>query len=205
MHDSLLECPICYEAYNLDTNIPRIMCCGHTLCSRCINRIIDYQSTYILKCPLDNIPIQMRKLRASSFPKNIAIIRLIEKVSDTVFCTEHNKRLQWFYSEDNTALCAKCLVLGGHKMHQVKEYKPSLALMSDSSSSSTKKRRHNQIVYLEDQPSIIIRDEIYEKIQLIKTTLVKFAGIMFAVFLLLHPFFRLFFPDNHQSSYIILQ
>ncbi|RZC73638.1 hypothetical protein C5167_049118 [Papaver somniferum] len=34
--EELLECPICWESFNLVENIPYILWCGHTLCKTCI-------------------------------------------------------------------------------------------------------------------------------------------------------------------------
>jgi hypothetical protein len=33
-----MECPICFERYNLSTNIARKLACSHTLCHDCINK-----------------------------------------------------------------------------------------------------------------------------------------------------------------------
>ncbi|KAL0431753.1 UNVERIFIED_CONTAM: hypothetical protein Sradi_0801300 [Sesamum radiatum] len=34
--DEGLECPICWESFNLVENIPYVLWCGHTLCKHCI-------------------------------------------------------------------------------------------------------------------------------------------------------------------------
>ncbi|KAL3636579.1 hypothetical protein CASFOL_018878 [Castilleja foliolosa] len=34
--DEGLECPICFESFNLVENIPYVLWCGHTLCKNCI-------------------------------------------------------------------------------------------------------------------------------------------------------------------------
>ncbi|EPS68292.1 hypothetical protein M569_06482, partial [Genlisea aurea] len=34
--DTVLECPICWESFNLVENVPYVLWCGHTLCKNCI-------------------------------------------------------------------------------------------------------------------------------------------------------------------------
>ena len=34
--DEGLECPICYESFNIVENVPYVLWCGHTLCKNCI-------------------------------------------------------------------------------------------------------------------------------------------------------------------------
>ncbi|KAH9615650.1 hypothetical protein KSS87_022254, partial [Heliosperma pusillum] len=31
-----LECPICWESFNLVENVPYVLWCGHTLCKNCV-------------------------------------------------------------------------------------------------------------------------------------------------------------------------
>lgn len=34
--DEELECPICYESFNIVENVPYVLWCGHTLCKNCV-------------------------------------------------------------------------------------------------------------------------------------------------------------------------
>ncbi|KAL5698501.1 hypothetical protein ACHQM5_029533 [Ranunculus cassubicifolius] len=34
--ESLLECPICWESFNIVENVPYVLWCGHTLCKNCV-------------------------------------------------------------------------------------------------------------------------------------------------------------------------
>lgn len=51
--DEGLECPICWESFNIVENVPYVLWCGHTLCKNCV---LGLQSA-ILKLP--NLPIQL--------------------------------------------------------------------------------------------------------------------------------------------------
>lgn len=48
-----LECPICWESFNIVENIPYVLWCGHTLCKNCILGL----QWAIVKCP--TLPIQL--------------------------------------------------------------------------------------------------------------------------------------------------
>ncbi|GAB2280210.1 hypothetical protein Dimus_014853 [Dionaea muscipula] len=34
--DEVLECPVCWESFNLVENVPYVLWCGHTLCQNCV-------------------------------------------------------------------------------------------------------------------------------------------------------------------------
>ncbi|KAG8384647.1 hypothetical protein BUALT_Bualt04G0139600 [Buddleja alternifolia] len=48
-----LECPICWESFNLVENIPYVLWCGHTLCKNCILGL----QWAVVKCP--TLPLQL--------------------------------------------------------------------------------------------------------------------------------------------------
>nr|GMC59455.1 putative transcription factor C2H2 family [Ipomoea batatas] len=48
-----LECPICWESFNIVENVPYVLWCGHTLCKNCILGL----QWAIVKCP--TLPIQL--------------------------------------------------------------------------------------------------------------------------------------------------
>ncbi|VFQ96486.1 unnamed protein product [Cuscuta campestris] len=48
-----LECPICWESFNIVENIPYVLWCGHTLCKNCILGL----QWAVVKCP--SLPIQL--------------------------------------------------------------------------------------------------------------------------------------------------
>ncbi|PKA50692.1 hypothetical protein AXF42_Ash021221 [Apostasia shenzhenica] len=48
-----LECPICWESFNIVENVPYVLWCGHTLCKNCVLGL----QVAVVKFP--NIPIQL--------------------------------------------------------------------------------------------------------------------------------------------------
>ncbi|XP_022734645.1 uncharacterized protein LOC111288140 isoform X2 [Durio zibethinus] len=53
--DEGLECPICWESFNIVENVPYVLWCGHTLCQNCI---LGLQPA-VLKLPTQHIKIPM--------------------------------------------------------------------------------------------------------------------------------------------------
>ncbi|XVE54740.1 hypothetical protein DITRI_Ditri03aG0106100 [Diplodiscus trichospermus] len=51
--DERLECPICWESFNIVENIPYVLWCGHTLCKNCV---LGLQRA-VLKFPTLPIPL----------------------------------------------------------------------------------------------------------------------------------------------------
>ena len=74
------RCPLCKQQYDEDIRVPRILLnCGHTICSLCITSSIN--SSIELKCPEDNT--EYKDISLSSFPINKALIRLLQKISES--------------------------------------------------------------------------------------------------------------------------
>ena len=74
-----MECPLCKNEYSSD-NVPRLLTsCGHTFCHSCLDTlIIEENSQFRLSCPEDEIVIYLKNNAITQFPKNIALIKLID-------------------------------------------------------------------------------------------------------------------------------
>ena len=59
--------------------------CGHTFCHHCIKSLITKKKEkgFKVKCPIDKTSIEMEKPNPSLFPKNIALIAIINKPKDS--------------------------------------------------------------------------------------------------------------------------
>ena len=77
-----LKCPLCKAAYNEEENLPRLLInCGHTLCSKCLNETLSANNNCIT-CQEDNTKYE--NVTINSFPKNITLIKLIQKTSQII-------------------------------------------------------------------------------------------------------------------------
>ena len=79
-----LMCLHCKNKFT-EENPPRMLTmCGHTFCDSCIRSFIVKKKTnnrYKLTCPEDKNSIDLTSNNSSFFPKNIALLKIIETKS----------------------------------------------------------------------------------------------------------------------------
>ncbi|XP_073056915.1 uncharacterized protein [Primulina eburnea] len=87
-----LECPICWEFFNLVENIPYVLWCGHTLCKNCILELqwavvkcptLPLQLPLFITCPWCNLlSLRLVYLGNLKFPrKNFFLLSLLESMN----------------------------------------------------------------------------------------------------------------------------
>lgn len=87
-----LECPICWESFNLVENVPYVLWCGHTLCKNCILGLqwavvkfptLPVQLPLFISCPWCNL-LSFRLVHNGNvrFPrKNYFLLWMIESIT----------------------------------------------------------------------------------------------------------------------------
>ncbi|KAI3462902.1 hypothetical protein Pfo_019565 [Paulownia fortunei] len=101
-----LECPICWESFNLVENIPYVLWCGHTLCKNCILGLqwavvkfptLPLQLPLFISCPWCNL-LSLRLVYRGNlkFPrKNFFLLWMLESMngdrvkSHSTICGDH--------------------------------------------------------------------------------------------------------------------
>lgn len=101
-----LECPICWESFNLVENIPYVLWCGHTLCKNCILGLqlavvkfptLPLQLPLFISCPWCNL-LSLRLVYRGNlkFPrKNFFLLWMLESMngdrgkSHSAACGDH--------------------------------------------------------------------------------------------------------------------
>lgn len=101
-----LECPICWESFNLVENIPYVLWCGHTLCKNCILGLqwavvkfptLPLQLPLFISCPWCNL-LSLRLVYRGNlrFPrKNFFLLWMLESMngdrvkSHSTVCGDH--------------------------------------------------------------------------------------------------------------------
>ncbi|KAL5699028.1 hypothetical protein ACHQM5_029986 [Ranunculus cassubicifolius] len=90
--EELLECPICWESFNVVENIPYVFWCGHTLCKTCLLSLqwaevklptIHIQLPLFVSCPWCQL-LSFRlvlKTRISYPRKNFLLLWLVESAN----------------------------------------------------------------------------------------------------------------------------
>lgn len=105
-----LTCPVCLHDYNFEL-IPKILSCGHTFCSICLEKMQKSQNN---RCPL----CKKTELRGfSDLPTNFLAYEVNEANSSVEECKIHKREIGAFCSNDKTLLCWECLI--PHTRHSV--------------------------------------------------------------------------------------
>ncbi|GAB2270046.1 hypothetical protein Dimus_004960 [Dionaea muscipula] len=104
-----LECPICWESFNLVENVPYVLWCGHTLCKNCVLGLpwatpklgtLPFQLPLFISCPWCNL-MSFRLVYNGTlrFPKkNYFILWMVESMngerarSFSSFQSEHRQQ-----------------------------------------------------------------------------------------------------------------
>ncbi len=77
-----MACIVCLDTFSVEL-LPRILPCGHTLCTNCLETII--KGSYSIKCPLCNAPVpgtHAQVVTASNFAINHAVLAKIKGEMD---------------------------------------------------------------------------------------------------------------------------
>ncbi|XP_019157000.1 PREDICTED: uncharacterized protein LOC109153607 [Ipomoea nil] len=101
-----LECPICWESFNIVENVPYVLWCGHTLCKNCILGLqwavvkfptLPLQLPHFIACPWCNL-LSLRLVYRGNlkFPrKNFFLLWMLESMNGdrtrlrSAFCGNH--------------------------------------------------------------------------------------------------------------------
>ncbi|XP_044485349.1 uncharacterized protein LOC123210917 [Mangifera indica] len=87
-----LECPICWESFNMVENVPYVLWCGHTLCKNCVLGLqravvklptLPLELPFIISCPWCNL-LSLRLVYKGNlkFPhKNYFLLWMVERMN----------------------------------------------------------------------------------------------------------------------------
>ncbi|KAM5191472.1 E3 ubiquitin-protein ligase TRIM39-like [Mantella aurantiaca] len=155
-----LECSICLNIYT----DPVMLKCGHNFCQECIDCVLDTQvGSASYSCPEcrakfeKQLPLQ-RNMKLRNIVENFLSSQPDQDFG--VLCTNHNKLLEYYCTEDDTCVCASCCLIGehtGHKMESLEE-----------ASAKKKNRKRNVLLRL-----ITKRKETEETLQSLQKGMTK--------------------------------
>jgi len=115
---SALQCPICYQTYNLTTHLPHMLPqCGHTFCSECLSSLLKNDHP---NCPINDCVITFEHKSTECFPINFLAKQLIETNLKWEICEVHGSRKDVVCLSDKEKVCAHCALFDGHKEHSLK-------------------------------------------------------------------------------------
>jgi len=112
LNSNSLECPLCYDCFNLALKTPRQLTCGHSICELCLTDLRSLSK--VLTCPLCKYVLADEKTlidpQLTSFPKNYALINIIQaRETNGEPCKRHPDHLYEFYTRDADMVCFKCI------------------------------------------------------------------------------------------------
>ena len=75
--EHILECPICFNGYNLDDRLPRLLDCQHSLCSKCLPNIIKDGNSIraYVECPICK---GKTKKSLKDIPRSLLTVQLMD-------------------------------------------------------------------------------------------------------------------------------
>ena len=125
--DDTSGCPVCFELFDIQQRIPRILPCSHTLCELCMAEILNGRKFMV--CP------QCRKKHAAhsgvkAFPENKYIFKNLKpepqaKSPSFDSCPEHDRELSLSCKSEGCTkdICQLCLLQShiGHKVTDIVE------------------------------------------------------------------------------------
>ena len=90
--ENILECSICLEKYNKEDKLPRILICGHTFCTSCLQKIkTKNNSEKQIKCPID-LKIGFENNNIDDIPINRGVVDLIDLKIEEKLKNENNAK-----------------------------------------------------------------------------------------------------------------
>ena len=90
--ENIVDCSICLEKYNKKEKLPRILTCGHTFCTSCLQKIKEKNnSEKHIKCPLD-LKIGFETDKIEDIPINRVVVDLIDLNLDEKLNNENNQK-----------------------------------------------------------------------------------------------------------------
>ncbi len=116
-----MDCPNCKLSYDKSARVPLLLIkCGHSLCQACANSLYSNRAIMCPECKQSSTVESIAQL-----PKNMALLVMSENVKSSQgspqksMCETHHKKLEGFCEDDKQLLCINCILLDGHKVHEI--------------------------------------------------------------------------------------
>ena len=111
-----MKCSHCNLFFNSGDKLPILLPeCGHNICLSCVNPLLINSS---IICPLCK-KVTSNISSINTLPKNLVLLTVSNDTSNSYTCPIHGKRFEAFCENDRALLCIDCILLGGHKSHEI--------------------------------------------------------------------------------------
>ncbi|XVF11856.1 hypothetical protein REPUB_Repub08aG0063200 [Reevesia pubescens] len=143
-----LECPICWESFNIVENAPYVLWCGHTLCKNCVlglqRAIVKFPTLpihlpFFISCPWCNL-FSLRLVYKGNvkFPsKNYFLLWMVESING-----DRSKSHSSFHGPHPSACSENRTIDGGNQLRRVNNRRASCATHHSEQSESSHNEGH---------------------------------------------------------------
>jgi len=119
--ESIKSCSVCFLSYDAKEHAPRVLPCGHTICSNCLQNLLNNPN--FRKCPFDTLAFPNSQNSLTSFPINFLVIGLLEQKNNTLCKAHLGEKLKLICLTENKKICCECAKDGEHRGHRIKKIK----------------------------------------------------------------------------------
>ena len=97
------ECVVCREGYDDQNLCPRILSCGHSFCTRCLDRLFTEERDRF-RCPTCRVEVNVSQDGVVGLPKNFALLSIFdvkpqqESLFDCEVCDDKHPAIFWCFN-----------------------------------------------------------------------------------------------------------
>ena len=100
------ECVVCREGYDDQNLCPRILSCGHSFCTRCLDRLFTEERDRF-RCPTCRVEVNVSQDGVAGLPKNFALLSFFdvkpqqeesESLFDCEVCDDKHPAIFWCFN-----------------------------------------------------------------------------------------------------------
>jgi len=114
LSNSHLSCEICWEHYDLEKRLPKILsCCGKSICKRCLTAITRNNIDPVHKCPWCKLRIN------TNVKSNVQLLSVLEEETKWEKCPHHDENMKLICMNDKRKLCPYCGIASDCKNHEL--------------------------------------------------------------------------------------
>ena len=101
----VLECPVCCEIYDDQSLCPRILSCGHSFCTSCLQHLLRLGDKF--RCPTCRVKVNVSPAGVAGLPKNYALLSVFvikpqqeesESLFDCEVCDDKHPAIFWCFN-----------------------------------------------------------------------------------------------------------
>ena len=105
-----LSCIICFQPYDLDSRVPKVFPCMHTVCLVCPEELCQQEYGDTVPCPTCRQPAPIPSKGASGLKTNLDVSNIVEIMQGTTVCSIAHPNCQDHPNKPTSNVCMVCKV-----------------------------------------------------------------------------------------------